>query len=141
MSGITVIVDRYSYSGAVYSAAKGIPGLSLEWAWQPEAGLLRPDLLLFLSISLEETVRRGGYGQELYETDTIQDKVSQLFETLLSMNHGHKIHTIEAGASVEAVAHRVLSHTLAHLTPKTSLDPLGKLRSWRELQTPSPTNS
>ncbi|KAJ6155442.1 hypothetical protein N7470_006008 [Penicillium chermesinum] len=59
-SGITVIVDRYSYSGAVYSAAKANPTLSLEWAWQPEIGLPRPDICLFLSISAEETAKRGG---------------------------------------------------------------------------------
>jgi dTMP kinase len=30
-SGVTVIIDRYSFSGAVYSAAKDNPDLSLQW--------------------------------------------------------------------------------------------------------------
>lgn len=29
--GITLVVDRYSFSGAVFTAAKQIPGLNLEW--------------------------------------------------------------------------------------------------------------
>lgn len=30
-SGVTIIIDRYSFSGAVYSAAKDNPDLSLQW--------------------------------------------------------------------------------------------------------------
>ena len=30
-SGRTLVVDRYAYSGAAFTAAKGIPGLDLAW--------------------------------------------------------------------------------------------------------------
>jgi hypothetical protein len=30
-SGTTLVVDRYAYSGAAFTAAKEIPGLTLEW--------------------------------------------------------------------------------------------------------------
>jgi dTMP kinase len=30
-SGVNIIIDRYSFSGAVYSAAKDNPNLSLDW--------------------------------------------------------------------------------------------------------------
>lgn len=30
--GTTVVVDRYTYSGAVYTAAKRLPGMDLDWA-------------------------------------------------------------------------------------------------------------
>ena len=30
--GVTLVVDRYAFSGAVFTAAKGLPGLDLEWA-------------------------------------------------------------------------------------------------------------
>lgn len=30
-SGTTLIVDRYSYSGVVFTAAKELPGLDLSW--------------------------------------------------------------------------------------------------------------
>ncbi|ERF69777.1 hypothetical protein EPUS_07033 [Endocarpon pusillum Z07020] len=132
-NGITIIVDRYSYSGAVYSAAKENPDLSLEWAWQPEVGLPRPDLLLFLSISAEETAKRGGYGEERYETNAMQSKVRHLFDRLLSMNHGHDIHLIDARFPVDQVAKDILNSTLGHLSERKPLETFAKLRSWQEL--------
>lgn len=30
-AGQTLVVDRYAYSGAAFTAAKGVPGLDLEW--------------------------------------------------------------------------------------------------------------
>lgn len=36
-AGQTLVVDRYAYSGAAFTAAKGIPGLDLEWS---KVGLL-----------------------------------------------------------------------------------------------------
>jgi dTMP kinase len=139
--GITLIIDRYSYSGAVYSAAKDNPDLSLEWAWQPEVGLPRPDLLLFLSVSSEVAAKRGGYGEERYETDSMQSKVKHLFESVLNMNHGHEIRIIDAGCSMEQVAQNVLSITLDVLSERKAFNTLEKLRSWHELQNPSDTDS
>jgi dTMP kinase len=139
--GITVVIDRYSYSGAVYSAAKDNPDLSLEWAWQPEVGLPRPDLLLFLSISSEVAAKRGGYGEERYETDSMQSKVKRLFESILNMNHGHEIHIIDAGSSIEQVAQNMLSITLDVLSERKPLNTLTKLRPWHELLNQSDTNS
>ncbi|KAF2467802.1 P-loop containing nucleoside triphosphate hydrolase protein, partial [Lindgomyces ingoldianus] len=63
-AGITIVIDRYYYSGCVYSAAKNNPSLDLTWARHPEEGLPRPDLCLFLDISAEDAAKRGGYGTE-----------------------------------------------------------------------------
>ena len=30
-AGQTLVVDRYAYSGAAFTAAKAVPGLDLEW--------------------------------------------------------------------------------------------------------------
>ena len=95
-------MDRYSYSGAVYSAAKANPTLSLEWAWQPEIGLPRPDLCLFLSISAEEAAKRGGYGAERYENETMQTRVRELFRSLFDRQEDVAI--INAGKSLEEVS-------------------------------------
>lgn len=132
--GFTIIVDRYSYSGAVYSAAKDCPDLSLSWAWQPEVGLPRPDLLLFLSISSDEVAKRGGFGEERYETGAMQNRVRQLFDCLLRMNHGHEILVVDAGCSIEQVAQKILSPTLDLLSNAKSLNPLETLRTWEELR-------
>ena len=139
-NGTTVIVDRYSYSGAVYSAAKENPELSLEWAWQPEVGLPRPDILLFLSLSPEEAAKRAGYGGERYETDSMQGRVRQLFERLLSMTHGHDVHVIDAGSSTDEVARSVLSTTLEFLSERKPTNALDKLRPWQKLERTTHTN-
>ncbi|PAV19943.1 thymidylate kinase [Pyrrhoderma noxium] len=59
-SGISVISDRYAFSGVVYTAAKGIP---LTWCKQPDVGLPAPDLTLFLDISPEVAALRGAMGK------------------------------------------------------------------------------
>lgn len=123
-SGTTVIVDRYSYSGAVYSAAKANPTLSLEWAWQPEIGLPRPDLCLFLSISAEEAAKRGGYGAERYENETMQTRVRELFSTLFDRQGD--IRVIDAGKSLEQVSQEVQNAVSACIS---SLDMTGALRT------------
>ena len=55
-AGVNLVVDRYAFSGVAYSAAK--PGLSLHWCRQPDVGLLRPDLVLYLHLAPEEAARR-----------------------------------------------------------------------------------
>ena len=102
--GITVVIDRYYYSGIVYSAAKGRPDLTLEWARQPEIGLPRPDVCLFLDITPEAAVKRKGYGGEKYETDVMQTKVRELFHELIRLHpDGRDMKVIDAGRELEEV--------------------------------------
>jgi dTMP kinase len=106
-SGTTVIIDRYYYSGCVYSAAKANPSMSLSWCRKPEVGLPRPDLCLFLDISAEDAAKRGGYGTEKYEKKEMQDRVRELFEALMQKPEGEDFVRIDAGKSMEDVAARV----------------------------------
>ncbi|KAK6153141.1 hypothetical protein DH2020_012780 [Rehmannia glutinosa] len=78
-SGTTLIIDRYSFSGVAFSSAKG---LDVEWCKAPEAGLLAPDLVVYLDISPEKAAERGGYGGERYEKLEFQKKVAQSYKTL-----------------------------------------------------------
>lgn len=79
-AGTTIIVDRYSYSGIAYSAAKG---LDFEWCKSPEKGLLRPDLVIYLTLTDEVMARRGGFGEERYESSEMQQKVKKMFEKMI----------------------------------------------------------
>ncbi|KKA27746.1 hypothetical protein TD95_001279 [Thielaviopsis punctulata] len=81
-SGTSVLCDRYYYSGIVYSAAKQNPSLPLLWARQPEIGLPRPDLVVFLNLDEETARQRGGWGDEVYEKKEMQMRVKELFVTL-----------------------------------------------------------
>ncbi|PNS21103.1 thymidylate kinase [Sphaceloma murrayae] len=87
-AGVTVVVDRYIYSGCVYSAAKRNPTLDLRWARHPEEGLPRPDICLFLELSPEIAAQRGGWGEERYEKKELQDRVRELFNEMKSSPDG-----------------------------------------------------
>ena len=92
-AGTNVIVDRYAFSGVAFSAAKD--ELSIEWCKQPDRGLPKPDLVLFLDVSDEEATKRGGFGQELYEKREFQNKVRSNYdklkdETWKTINTNHK---------------------------------------------------
>lgn len=77
--GTTLIIDRYSYSGVAFSAAKG---LDYEWCRAPEAGLLKPDLVCFLTLSPEAIARRGGFGDERYEIPEFQKDVLKMYNRM-----------------------------------------------------------
>ena len=53
--GTTLVVDRYSFSGAVFTAAKKVPGLDLEWckvafSQEPLTTLISNDVLMLTLI-------------------------------------------------------------------------------------------
>ncbi|KAL4759449.1 bifunctional thymidylate/uridylate kinase [Aspergillus foveolatus] len=126
-NGTSVIIDRYSYSGAVYSAAKANPSLSLEWAWQPEVGLPKPDLCLFLSISPEEAAERGGFGGERYENEAMQTRVRELFNTIFDLQRATDIRIIDAGKSLAEVSQDILTVVTERIAGVDTASPLGKL--------------
>jgi len=74
--GTTVIIDRYAYSGVAYTATKGI---ELDWCKNPDRGLPKPDLVVFLNISIAESSKRGNFGDERYENRESQEKVFAIF--------------------------------------------------------------
>lgn len=102
-NGTTIIIDRYIYSGCVYTAAKQKPNLSLEWCREPEVGLPLPDLTLFLDISDEVTAKRGGYGTEKYETKEMQSRVKGLFEQMMQRSKGEDFARIDGGRGIGEV--------------------------------------
>ena len=80
MSGTTVICDRYAYSGVAFTASKG---LDVEWCKNPDRGLPKPDAVLYLDLSIEAAMKRGGFGDEIYEKEDTQRTVKDLYETKL----------------------------------------------------------
>lgn len=78
--GVTVVMDRYYYSGIAYSSADG---LDFDWCKSPDVGLPTPDLTLFLTFEKEKSVtdlqKRENYGEERYEKVDFQQKVKQQF--------------------------------------------------------------
>lgn len=127
LAGVTVIVDRYSFSGAVYSAAKENPDLTLDWAWNPEIGLLKPDVLFFLDISAADAAKRGGYGAERYETEKMQARVRTLFQELFARLENVPVRIISAGQPLKAVADDIAAGIADVAQSEASSKQLGKL--------------
>ncbi|BDD58735.1 hypothetical protein MAP00_003991 [Monascus purpureus] len=125
--GVSLIVDRYSYSGAVYSAAKANPSLSLQWAWQPEVGLPRPDICIFLNISPEQAAKRGGFGVERYENSTMQNRVREIFQSVFDLQESGDVRIIDAGRSIDEVSQDILRNVLDRINALGAIGPLRKL--------------
>ncbi|KAJ6256654.1 hypothetical protein Dda_8519 [Drechslerella dactyloides] len=115
-SGTTILLDRYIYSGIVFSAAKqSHPSpspphgpLSTSWCRSPDVGLPRPDIVIFLDISQDAAAARGGYGQERYEKAEMQARVRALFEEMRADERDKEDWwVVDAGGDVEEVADAV----------------------------------
>ncbi|XP_069474227.1 thymidylate kinase [Ambystoma mexicanum] len=79
-SGVTLVVDRYAFSGVAFTSAK--ENFSVDWCKQPDVGLPKPDLIIFLEVTAAEVEHRAGFGAERYETTEFQKKVLQNFHEL-----------------------------------------------------------
>ena len=110
-AGTHVVVDRYYYSGVVYSAAKEKDGLTLEWCKAPDVGLPKPDVILFLDIDAESARLRGGFGGERYEKEEVQKRVRDLFLRVITMEEQAEnvTKTVNAGRSLEEVQGEIMA--------------------------------
>lgn len=88
-NGITIILDRYVYSGVAYSAAKG---LDFNWCLNPDLGLPKPDVTIFLKFKKSENSNRDGFGDERYEVVEFQEKVKLIFENFESNNEWNTLY-------------------------------------------------
>lgn len=112
LNGTTLIVDRYSYSGVAFSAAKG---LDVEWCKMPETGLIKPDLVLYLTLSPEELAQRGGFGDERYEIPEMQRCVIAVYEKLFDPKYWK---AVDAGTTMDELKEQLTE--LAEQTIETA---------------------
>ncbi|VDK56490.1 unnamed protein product [Anisakis simplex] len=84
--GISLIVDRFAYSGIAYTVAKE-KNISLEWAKLHDVGMLRPDCVFFFDLSPEVAAKRSGYGGERLESYEYQCRVYEIMKKLGEQNH------------------------------------------------------
>ncbi|XP_019567212.2 thymidylate kinase isoform X1 [Rhinolophus sinicus] len=98
--GVTLVVDRYAFSGVAFTSAK--ENFSLHWCKQPDVGLPKPDLVVFLQVRLAEAAKRGEFGHERYENGSFQKRALQSFGQLM----GDKTlnwRVVDASRSIEDV--------------------------------------
>ncbi|XP_038001391.1 thymidylate kinase isoform X2 [Motacilla alba alba] len=121
--GITVVVDRYAFSGVAFTSAKG--NFGLDWCKQPDVGLPKPDLILFLQLNPEAAAERGNFGQERYETSSFQEKVLQSFYCLME-DKTLNWKTVDASKSIEDL-HREIKSIAKEIMQEVQNKPLGEL--------------
>ncbi|KAI8865794.1 P-loop containing nucleoside triphosphate hydrolase protein [Ramicandelaber brevisporus] len=99
--GITIVVDRYSYSDIAYSVAKG---LEMEWCVNGDKGLFRPDLTLFIDNGdVPNAQERDGLENGRNETVTIQTKMNEVFAAIKQEDWI----VVDARDSIENIAAKV----------------------------------
>ena len=110
-AGTTLVVDRYSFSGVGFSAAKG---LSQEWCYAPEVGLPAPDVVFYLSVTEDVAAQRGGYGEERYERKEFQQAVATQFSKMLQQALGGcEWIAVDGGQSMADVTAEIQSKAMA----------------------------
>ncbi len=130
--GVTIVIDRYYYSGIVYSAAKDRPDLTIKWAREPEVGLPRPDICLFLDIMPEAAAGRGGFGVEKYENSRMQRRVRALFFELLPLPEGQDVRVVNANQSIDKVTEQMSGLVEVMLQGEGITQPLRSILPWTD---------
>ncbi|XP_030312026.1 thymidylate kinase isoform X1 [Calypte anna] len=121
--GITLVVDRYAFSGVAFTSAK--EKFCLEWCKQPDIGLPKPDVILFLQLSPEKAAERGNFGDERYEVSTFQEKVLESFSHLMK-DQTLNWKTMDASKSIEDL-HREIKSIAEQIIEEVQNKPLGEL--------------
>ena len=105
--GYTVITDRYYFSSYAYHAVH----MSMDWVIQANslsAGLLRPDLNIFIDTSPELSMQRVSQGRtsiELYESiDNLKQVRDKYFEAFKIQKGKEKIFITDVNRSPEEIA-------------------------------------
>ncbi|CEG36158.1 thymidylate kinase [Plasmopara halstedii] len=117
-SGRHLIVDRYSFSGVAFSAAKS--GMSLDWCWGPEIGLPQPDAVIFLDVPVTQAAKRTDFGQERYETLSFQEQVYSQFQELMK-RVTPKWHIVDGTGTIAQVHDQVMNIALETIEKNTHL--------------------
>ncbi|WVR05820.1 thymidylate kinase [Kwoniella sp. DSM 27419] len=107
-NGVTVIADRYAFSGIAFSAAKGLP---FDFCLQPDTALPLPDLTLYLTLPPIEASNRSAFGMERYETVSMQTATREQFGLVaqeVSRRHGDgRWMEVDARGTIEEVGDRI----------------------------------
>ncbi|XP_075146023.1 thymidylate kinase [Haematobia irritans] len=123
-SGITLVVDRYAYSGMAYSVAKG---MSKEWCMGPEIGLPRPDLVFYLKTNVDALLDRANYGEERYEKKEFQNKVADVFDDIYSMEQSYW-YKVDANQPMDTI-HSIIKDKTLEVIEDVKYEPT-KILQW-----------
>ena len=78
-NGISLIIDRYAFSGVAFTAAKGY---DVNWCMSCDKGLPQPDAVFYMDINVDEASTRGDFGGERYEVSSFRTSTLVFYELL-----------------------------------------------------------
>lgn len=110
-TGISLVVDRYTFSGQVFTFAKG--GIDMEWCKAPDIGLPVPDLVFFLDLPIEQSKLRGSFGEERYEKEEMQQRVRNAFLDLAQADK-HMWRIVDANDTIANVEEKIWSNVSSY---------------------------
>ncbi len=96
--------------------------LDKNWCKNPDSGLPKPHLVLFMNISPERAAERSGFGEELYEKLDFQKKV---YDHFLSLKEENWV-LINADQPVELVTKEIIA-IVSKFLKENPISPLEKL--------------
>ncbi len=112
-AGSDVVCDRYVHSSLAYQGVENDPA----WIADLNAAMRRPDLVLFLEVTVEvaagRRASRKGEG-ELYEVDEFQRRVAQGYQDIPKWRPDDPLVTIDGAGSVRVV-HRACRNAVEAL--------------------------
>ncbi|XP_078065393.1 thymidylate kinase isoform X2 [Mustelus asterias] len=121
--GVTLIMDRYAFSGVAYTSAK--PDFTLKWCKQADVGIPKPDAIFFLHLNPAIAMKRGGFGDERYENPTFQELVLKQFEELMK-DESLDWKRLDASQSIEDLHQEIISKVNKTIE-KAGDEPIGEL--------------
>ncbi|AAL33397.1 TK-TMK, chimeric thymidine and thymidylate kinase [White spot syndrome virus] len=105
--GIHVVMDRYYYSGIVFSLARGVD--TVEWCSASDEGLPQPDLVLLMLLDVEKCSNRDTFGVERFETNSIQERARALFLDLANKDEKNVWIKVDARGTIEEVQTKIIN--------------------------------
>ena len=89
----------------------------MPWCKVCDKGLIAPDCIIYLDISVEEASKRGNFGEERYEKIDFQNKIREKFMQLKQEDEESKNdhvpvpnwHVLDATKSIEEVHKEIVS--------------------------------
>lgn len=121
--GLTVVCDRYAFSGVAYTAAKGF---DFEWCQAPDQGLPCPDGVFFMRVDPEVGAARANFGDERYENAEFQTSVRAEFQEA-RLHASVPWNTIDGSRGIEEI-HEEIKEKAAALTQSSQ----GLRRLWAQ---------
>ena len=66
-------------------------GLNLQWCKNPDKGLPKPDLVIYIDLTVDELMKRAGFGGEIYEKPEFQQEVGKAYEAIFEPAYWKRI--------------------------------------------------